>query len=120
MKKTILALTALAAFCVCGLIAQTVTYTSTQHFWRFQCDAQYNAAGNVTAAPTEAFYHTTITGSDGSIINGPDTTYSWDAIATSGTAVPITLSDGTQATTTRGALLAAIEAVADQVRTTGK
>lgn len=84
--------------------------------WRVQCDLAISNAGVVTSAAPQVFYRQIIT------INGTEVpldkgSVAWDSVATKDETITITLANGTTATTTRGAVLAAVIAIAAGERT---
>lgn len=116
MKK-LLALCTLAAAAVFCTAASAPTVTEGPIVpWRIQVDLALDAAGTVTSANPQVFYHQTYT-VDGAEIVRDRGSVSWDSVAKAAEPVTITLADGTTSTTTRGAVLGAVLAIAETERT---
>lgn len=104
----------IAALGLFSLAAISVTESAVQP-WRIQVDLTFNADGSLKTAAPQVFFGQTIT-IDGQTINRDLGSVTWDSVAKRTLPISIKLADGSTATTTRGAVLAAIIAAASEER----
>lgn len=119
MKKLLITL-ALLAVAVLGTAASAPTVTEGPVLpWRIQVDLAFDTSGSapaVSSASPQVFYRQTYT-VDGAEILRDRGSVTWDSVAKANETVSITLANGTTATTTRGAVLAAVLVIAASERT---
>lgn len=105
---------ALAVAALLSLAAVTVTEGPVLP-WRVQVDLAFAADGSVTSAKPQVFFSQTLT-VNGEAITHDQGSVTWDSVEKRNAPIAIKLADGTTATTTRGAVLASILAIASEER----
>lgn len=116
MKKILALVLTITAALFCIAAAAPVVTEGPIVPWRVQVDLAFDDAGVVTSAVPQVFFHQKIT-VDGSELVKDHGSVTWDSVAKKDETVSIKLADGSTATTTRGAVLAAVLTIAESERT---
>lgn len=115
MKKLHTLLVFIVAAALAGAASTPVITQGPVLPWRVQVDLLFDANGVWTSASPQVFFRQAIT-IDGVEVQRDLGVIAWDSVAKKDSTIAIKLSDGSTATTTRGAVLTAVIAIAAQER----